>query len=205
MSAAELDAFLEQSDSEHAAAGLAGPRTWLLIDPLDAKVYDQQTRIRDLVLRMATARKHRVQAAFVTDPYDPQFGLLRADHRPGELLLPWRTTSLLLGNLRAVGSMRLRSQAMNEVYINAKRAVVLMWADEATEELAYFGDGARMVDVWGRVTPLKTLEVGGQSVQRVPIGPEPVFLIGCDPAVLAFRMSSNLAAIVWIVRWDARR
>jgi len=194
LSAAELDAFLEQSDSEHAAAGLAGPRTWLLIDPLDAKVYDQQTRIRDLVLRMATARKHRVQAAFVTDPYDPQFGLLRADHRPGELLLPWRTTSLLLGNLRAVGSMRLRSQAMNEVYINAKRAVVLMWADEATEELAYFGDGARMVDVWGRVTPLKTLMVGGQSVQRVPIGPEPVFLIGCDPAVLAFRMSVELGS-----------
>ncbi len=192
LSATELDAFLEKSDSEQAAAGFGGPRTWLLIDPLDAKIYDRQTRIRDLVLRMATSRKHRVQAAFVTRPHDPQHGLLRADNRPGEMLLPWRTTSLLLGNLRAVGSMRLRSQADNEVYINAKRAVVLMWADEVTEELAYFGDGARMVDVWGRVTPLQTIKIGGQLMQRVPIGPEPVFLIGCDPAVLAFRMSVEL-------------
>ncbi|MDB4730160.1 hypothetical protein OAF38_00100 [bacterium] len=194
LSATELDAFLEKSDSEQIAAGFAGPRTWLLIDPLDANVYDRQTRIRDLVIRMATARKHRVQAAFVARPRDPQFGLLRPDNRPGEMLLPWRTTSLLLGNLRAVGSMRLRSQASNEVYINAKRAVVLMWADEVTEELAYFGDGARMVDVWGKVTPLKMVEVGGQLVQRVPIGPEPVFLIGCDPAVLAFRMSVELGS-----------
>lgn len=194
LSASELDAFLTRSDSEQAAAGLAGPRTWLLIDPLDANVYDRQTRVRDLVLRMATARKHRVQATFVTRPYDSQFGLLRPDSRPGELLLPWRTTSLLLGNLRAVGSMRLRSQADNEVYINAKRAVVLMYADEATEELAYFGDGARMVDVWGRVTPLQTVQINGQLLQRVPIGPEPVFLIGCDPAVLAFRMSVELGS-----------
>ena len=194
LSATELDAFLERNDSEQASAGLAGPRTWLLIDPLDAKRYDQQTRIRDLVLRMATARKHRVQAAFVTNPHDPHFGLLRSDSRPAELLLPWRTTSLLLGNLRAVGSMRLRCQAMNEVYINAKRAVVLMWSDEETEELAYFGDGARMVDVWGRVTPLQTFKVDGQLVQRVPIGPQPVFLIGCDPAVLAFRMSVELGS-----------
>ena len=194
LSATELDAFLERNDSEQASAGLAGPRTWLLLDPLDARLYDQQTRIRDLILRMATARKHRVQAAFVTNPHDRHFGLLRADSRPAELLLPWRTTSLLLGYLRAVGSMRLRCQAMNEVYINAKRAVVLMWSDEETEELAYFGDGARMVDVWGRVTPLQTFEVNGQLVQRVPIGPQPVFLIGCDPAVLAFRMSVELGS-----------
>ncbi len=194
LSAAELDAFLDKSDSEQAVAGFAGPRTWLLIDPLDAAIYDRQTRIHDLVLRMATARKHRVQAAFITRPQDPQHGLLRSDNCPGEMLLPWRTTSLLLGNLRAVGAMRLRSQAKNEVYANAKRAVVLMWADEATEELAYFGDGARMVDVWGRVTPLETFTIDGQLVQRVPIGKEPVFLIGCDPAVLAFRMSVELGS-----------
>ncbi|MAI71095.1 MAG: hypothetical protein CMM01_09310 [Rhodopirellula sp.] len=194
LSARELDAFLEQSDREQADAGFAGPRTWLLIDPLDAKIYDRQTRIRDLVLRMATSRKHRVQAAFVARPHDPQFGLLRPDNRPGEMLLPWRTTSLLLGNLRAVGSMQLRSQARNQVYTNAKRAVVLIWADEVTEELAYFGDGVLMVDVWGRVTSLQTVDVGGQLMQRVPVGPEPVFLIGCDPAVLAFRMSVELGS-----------
>ena len=194
LSVTELNAFLERSDSEQADAGFATPRTWLLIDPLDAKIYDQKTRIRDLILRMATARKHRVQATFITNPHDPQFGLLRSDSRPGELLLPWRTTSLLLGNLRAVGSMRLRSQAMNEVYINAKRAVVVMWAEEETEELAYFGDGASMVDVWGKVTPLQTVNVDGQLVQRVNIGPQPVFLIGCDPTVLALRMSVELGS-----------
>ena len=192
LSAVELDAFLTRSDAVQSTAGLDGPRTWLLIDPLDVEVYDRETRIRDMVLRMATARSHRVQAAFVSNPHDPQHGLLRLDGRPAEMLLPWRTTSLLLGNLRAVGVMRLRSQAVNQVYVNSKRAVVLMWADQATEELAYFGEGAKMVDVWGNVTPLQTLNIDGQTLQRVPIGPTPVFLIGCDPAVLAFRMSVDM-------------
>ncbi|MFG0291367.1 MAG: hypothetical protein ACF8CQ_24600, partial [Rhodopirellula sp. JB044] len=39
--------------------------TWLTIDPLPAKRYDRDTRITDLVLRMATVRGHKVEAAFV--------------------------------------------------------------------------------------------------------------------------------------------
>ncbi|MCG8649835.1 MAG: hypothetical protein MI861_08380, partial [Pirellulales bacterium] len=190
LSVEELDTFLTMR--EQVARG-EGPRTWLLLDPIDRSKYSRESRIRDLVLRMATVRSHRVQAAFVADPYDPDRGLLREDGRPEELFLPWRTTSRLLGNLRHVGSLQLRSGAHNAVYAGGERAVLLVWSDEPTEELIFLGDGAQAVDVWGRVTDLPVEEYRGQAVHRVSIGSEPSFIIGADPMLLAFRMSVSLS------------
>ncbi|MEM9645019.1 MAG: hypothetical protein AAF989_08490, partial [Planctomycetota bacterium] len=99
LNADELDAALGSSNTR----STLGPRTWLLVDPIDRDQYERDDRIRDLVLRMATIQKHRVEAAFVSDPMGKQSGLLRYDGRPGELLLPFRTTSRLLGSLRQVG------------------------------------------------------------------------------------------------------
>ncbi len=105
LGASELDAFLALSQQ---GSRSEDARTWLLLDAVPASKYDRDSRIRDLVLRMAAVRSHRVQAAFMSDPRDPETGLLRENGRPGELLLPWRTTSRLIGNLRKVGSLQLR-------------------------------------------------------------------------------------------------
>ena len=107
LNANELDAYLSLRERETRGEG---PRTWLLLDPVSKQEYDLDTRIRDLVLRMATVRKHPVQAAFVGNPRDPQHGLLRPDGRPDQLLLAWRTTSRLIGNLRHDGSLQLRQR-----------------------------------------------------------------------------------------------
>ena len=50
----ELDAYLSLRERESAGQG---PRTWLLLDPIAKGKYDRDTRIRDLVLRMATVRR----------------------------------------------------------------------------------------------------------------------------------------------------
>ncbi|MGI9471346.1 MAG: COG1470 family protein [Rubripirellula sp.] len=185
----ELDASLTLSERE---SRNDGPRTWLLTDPIEEGKYDRNTRVRDLVLRMATVRSHRVQAAFVSNPQHPDRGLLRADGRPDDLLLPWRTTSRLIGNLRKVGSLKLRGDAQNSVFVGAERSVVMLWSEGPSEERVYFGDGVKMVDVWGNVTSLPVEYDGDQPVQRVPVGRVPVFIIGADPTLLAFRMSVEL-------------
>ncbi len=182
----ELDAFL--SLTERRSSG-NGTRTWLLLDPIAESKYDRDARIRDLVLRMATVRDHRVQAAFVSDPRHPQHGLLNDDGRPGELLLPWRTTSRLIGNLRNAGSLRMRSGADNAVFTNNSRAVLLVWSAKPTEELIYLGDDVRSVDVWGKVSKVPVEQQSGQWVQRIKIGPMPRFIIGVDQALLNLRMS----------------
>jgi hypothetical protein len=189
LGADELDAFLGMDES--GSRGDA-PRTWLLLDPVSRSQYQRDARIRDLVLRMATVRGHRVQAAFVSNPRDPDHGLLRADGRPDELLLPWRTTSRLIGNLRHVGRLQLLSGAPNAVFADNERAVMMVWSAEPTEELIYLGDDVRSVDVWGRAEQLPLEEHDGEWVQRIKIGSLPTFLVGVDPALLAFRMSVEL-------------
>lgn len=185
----ELDAFLSLGSQQTRSDG---PRTWLLTDPIEKGKYDRETRVRDLVLRMATIRSHRVQAAFVSDPQHPERGLLRSDGRPEELLLPWRTTSRLIGNLRQVGSLQLRGNSHNSVYVGSERSVVMLWSESPAEERVYFGEDVKMVDVWGKVTKLPTQYEGNQPVQRIPTGRVPVFIIGADPTLLAFRMSVQL-------------
>ena len=189
LGADELDSFLTLREQSFRSDG---PRTWLLLDPISADRYDRDARIRDLVLRMATVRSHRVQAAFVSNPRDPDRGLLRPNGRPDELLLPWRTTSRLIGNLRRVGSLRLRSGAENIVFAGSDRAVMLVWSAEPTEERMYLGEKVQTVDVWGRVKHLRTQVDGNQPYQTLKIGPVPKFVIGADPTLLAFRMSVNL-------------
>ncbi|TWU58844.1 hypothetical protein Poly51_16240 [Rubripirellula tenax] len=189
LAAHELDAFLELGESQSRGDG---PRTWLLLDPINKSGYDRDARIRDLVLRMATVRSHRVQAAFVSDPYDPQNGLLRPSGRPDELLLPWRTTSRLIGNLRKTGSLQLQSGAQNAVFVGGDRAVLMLWSAEPAVEKIYLGDNVQMIDVWGRVTDLPIQPDPIQPCQHVSIGRVPIFIVGADPSLLAFRMSVEL-------------
>lgn len=189
LGASELDAFLSLSQRNSRSEGA---RTWLLLDPMPASQYDRDTRIRDLVLRMATVRGHRVQAAFASNPRDPESGLLSDNGRPGELLLPWRTTSRLLGNLRRVGSLQLRSGAQNRVFANSDRAILMLWSAKPTEELIYLGDHIQSVDVWGKIKTLPKEVRGNQPFQRVQIGPVPTFIVGADPQLLSFRMSVDI-------------
>lgn len=189
LSARELDQFLDLAQRDSRSDG---PRTWLQLNPIRKSKYDTEARIRDLVLRMVTVRNHRVQAAFVTDPRDPEQGLLTADGRPSELLLPWRTTSRMVGNLRRVGSLQLRSGAKNGVFIAADRAVLVLWSDSPTEERIFLGDDVKAVDVWGRVKSLPVEPDPLQPGQRIKIGRLPTFIIGADPKLLAFRMSVGL-------------
>lgn len=193
LTADELDAFLrrQQSDEESHHPGV-GPRTWLLLQPTAVDDYPRDQRVRDLLLRMAATRKHQVQAVFVADPHDPDRGLLRPDGRPDEMLLPWRTTSRLIGNLRHLGSVRLRTGAENAVFVGEQRAVMMVWSAAPTEELLFLGGGARHVDAWGRAIELPLESYGGHPVHRVAIGPTPTFLIDIDPTLAAFRMSVEL-------------
>ncbi|WP_442509168.1 hypothetical protein SH528x_000720 [Novipirellula sp. SH528] len=186
LTADELDEYLRLEEQQGSGRG---PQTWVVVEPIDQGRYDRNTRILDLAKRMATVRKHRVQAAFVSQPRDPERGLLTADGRPEEMLLPWRTTSLMIGNLRQMGSLRLRSKADNIVFAGSDRAVVMMWAPTEREEVIYFGEQVQVVDIWGRRQPLKLETIDGHAAHRIKIGPRPIFVSGADPTLLAFRMS----------------
>ncbi|EMI52124.1 hypothetical protein [Rhodopirellula sallentina] len=124
--------------------------TWLTIDPLPAQRYDRDSRITDLVLRMATVRGHKVEAAFVRRPMAPEATLVKPDWHPDDLLLPWRTTSLLLGRARNIGSLQMRGGSHNIVFRSSHSSVILIWSDTPRTERLFLGDNVYEVDVWGR-------------------------------------------------------
>ncbi|MCM2373805.1 hypothetical protein [Aporhodopirellula aestuarii] len=166
--------------------------TWITIDPLPAKRYDRDTRIADLVLRMATVRGHKVEAAFVRRPFAPESTLVKSDWHPDDLLLPWRTTSLLLGRARNIGSLRMRGGSNNIVFRSSHSSVILIWGDTPRTERLFLGDNVYQVDVWGRRSELDTELVDGQLIHRVEVDRVPKFLVGIDPALAEFRMSVDI-------------
>ncbi|TWU31570.1 hypothetical protein Poly41_61270 [Novipirellula artificiosorum] len=191
LTADELDAALELH--QHQQSQSDGPDTWVLLDPISKTRYDRDDRVLDLVLRMATVRKHRVEAAFVSNPHDEDHGLLNHESRPDVLLLPWRTTAQLIGNLRQVGSLRLRCDAPNIVFAAANRAVLMVWSNQPQEEILYLGENVQAIDVWGKTEKLPVETYENRQVHRIKIGKLPLFLVGVDPDLLAFRMSVDIA------------
>jgi hypothetical protein len=98
----------------------------------------------------------------------------------------------LIGNLRKVGSLQLRSGAQNSVFVGDERAVVMLWNSEPTIERIYLGEDVKAIDVWGNVTPLPVEPDPVQPAQQVEIGRLPIFIVGADPVLLAFRMSVQM-------------
>ncbi|WP_417744550.1 hypothetical protein [Rosistilla oblonga] len=179
---AELDANLDAMPSD-------GLEKWITLDPLNADRYLLEDRIRDLVGRMLTVRRHNVPIAFVSNPFNSELGILNPDATPGEMLLPWRTTATLIGGLQYEGALQMPNRSQNVVMSDGQRAVMVVWNTEPTEERIYLGDNVQQIDVWGRGEEVPTDAEGRQIIQ---IGTLPTFLIAINPAIAEFRLAADL-------------
>ena len=68
-----------------------------------------------------------------------------------------------------------------------------MWSASPKVETLYLGDDVEVLDVWGRSAVVEEVMVDGHPRQQIPVGPMPVFVIGADPMLLAFRMGVHLS------------
>ena len=167
-----------------------GVARWVLIDPLDRDHYDLETRTRDLVEQMLAAKIHGADGIFVAKPFDDQRGIMTDAGTPGELLLPWRTTSALLSGTEYLGTIRMPGGSENRIF-QAKSGEVLMvvWNRAATREVLYLGEDVRVVDVWGRAESPQQQE----HRQVVEVSNLPQFILGLNPHVARWRMSTRIS------------
>ena len=114
----ELDAYLA-GDHER------GTKRWVVIEPWERGRYHVDARSRDLVHRMLTAKLKKADAIFIPDPFDRDHGLLNQDGTPGDLLLPWRTTTLLLSGSDYLGSFELPNGSQNHVFQQGEEAIMI--------------------------------------------------------------------------------
>ena len=162
---------------------------WILVDPLDRNHYSLEARTRDLVEQMIAAKIHGADGIFVSQPFDDRRGIMTNEGTPGELLLPWRTTSALLSGARYLGKIRMPQGSENRIFEARNGEVVMvLWNKVPTTEKIYLGEDVKVVDVWGRS------EQPGQDEHRqvIEVSILPQFVIGLEPSVARWRMNTHL-------------
>jgi hypothetical protein len=178
---AELASYLPAFDGRRA-------RRWVSIEPLSRHEYSTEVRATDLVHRMLAAKMTQAEGVFVTDPFSESGGLMNADGTPGELLLPWRTTAMVLAGSQYLGNINLPSGSQNCVFERGGEVMMVVWNRHRAEESINLGEQLRVTDVWGRSTTPKRRE--GNSV--IEAGPLPGFVTGIHPAIMRWNMAVKL-------------
>lgn len=185
LSADELDAHLNSLPK-------AGAEQWVSINPVDENTLtgDPQTRhqnrVREFIRQIVAAKKHSAKGIFVSNPFSGSHGLMTEEGKPGELLLPWRTASSLLGGASFLGHLTLPGGSDNWLFLRGDGQVVMVvWSDEPSTEELYLGDSIEQLDVWGK--RVKTSRNGSRDV--VSVGVMPTFVIGVNEAVARLRMA----------------
>jgi hypothetical protein len=177
-----------------------GTDRWLVITPLPRGEYSTESRARDLVMRMIAAKLSGADAAFIPQPFDQQTGLVNPDGTPGELLLPWRTTSRLISGAEYLGKVELPGGSTNHIFARDGKAVMVVWSDEPAKEQMFFGDDIEQIDLWGRSTRPRVVSQDGQSQHEIDVGQSPTFITGLSEAVARWQIglsfeNSQLASI----------
>ena len=119
--------------------GPPGLARWVVLQALPAEGHTPQARVEDLVRRMMAAKMHGAEGIFCPDPFDAQCGLMEPDGTPGELLLPWRTTALMLGGAKYLGAAELPGGSANAVFTRRGDAVLVLWNRRPQDETLYLG------------------------------------------------------------------
>ena len=174
----------EMSTYLQATAGGAEKR-WVLIEPLPRSEFGPEARARDLVEQMMAAKIRSADGIFLPRPFSTEHGVMNDDGTPGELLLPWRTTALVLGGSNYLGSIRMPRKSQNHIYTRGGEAVMVVWNETPTQESLYLGEDVRQYDIWGRMTIPK--QDGPRQV--INVGSLPTFLTGINEQVCRWRMA----------------
>ncbi len=174
--------------------------TWVSLDPLPSERYSQLDRVRDLTERMIAVKRSGAQAAFVSNPFDPQRGLFGSQQSVGELLIPWTQLVSAIGPAKYIGSIELPNGSYNHSFTSAEGGVMVIWNDAPTAEQTFLGESVSATDVWGRkVEVIERRGVNGAREQRVLIDRWPVLLRGVDTNVIRWKqnftmLTANLAS-----------
>jgi hypothetical protein len=151
----------------------------------------QEARIRQLTQLMITAKIHGATGIYCPNPFAGASGLMTSDGKPGELLLPWRTTASLLGGAEYLGRLELANGSTNHVFVRHDRQVVMvLWNDNATpehpvEETLFLGDNVQHLDIWGRPIPLTA---GNDSEVSLQVNRLPTYVLGLHEAITRWRI-----------------
>jgi hypothetical protein len=166
----------------------AGVQRWVGMSALSRAEYAPMDRVRDLVERMIAAKAHGAEAVFFVDPFSSETGLLERTGTPTELFLPWRTMAAALDGAKPAGSLTLRNRSRNQLFLRAADAVLIVAADEPTEESLELDGTPHVSDLWEQAVPVKTAE----RATTFEVGPTPLIVTGLSRNTAAWDQALKL-------------
>jgi len=164
-------------------------KRWLILQPLSKSQYTLETRVRDLVDRMLTAKMQQVAGIFVPDPFDAEHGLMTPHGTPSEMLPAWRTTATMISGKQHLGSITLPHGSQNQIFTDGTEAVMVVWSETPVTESVYLGENVKQVDVWGREAEVLLSSQEGWVRQEIPVGKLPTFVTGVKPELARWQMA----------------
>ena len=163
---------------------------WVSLTPVNASSYSLSVRVQDLVSRMMTiASVPSVSTTgWISNPADPEVGLLDDDGGPRELFLPFRSTVAALAGMRHMGSLPVASLGVNHLISNGDQTRLIVWSDRPVIAKLYLGENVTAKDVWGRMVDVHTVSTPNGPEQQLEIGKWPIIIDGIDLRVARWRI-----------------
>ena len=177
----DLIYYLDATDPNNAAR-------FVMLDLIDRRRYSLDVRLIDLIHRMIAAKEHGADAVFLPRPFDENFGVFDPVGKPGEMFLPWRTTSLMISGKQPVGGFNMPRGSENHLFRGPSGTVMAVWNETPTDEVLFLGQNSMIVDVWGNKT---RPPIDGYR-QVIPVGPVPVFVTDLQHNVAMMRQNCRL-------------
>ncbi len=168
---------------------------WLNLTPLNATKYSLSARVQDLAARMLSIAGElgtQNTTAWVSNPADPDVGVLDSNGGPREMLLPFRSMAVAIAGKRQVGSLPIPSLGENYLLVSGDEAKLIAWSARPTTPQLYLGEDVSAQDVWGRTVAVETIITANGPEQRLTIGKWPVIIRGIDSRVAKLRMGIKL-------------
>lgn len=170
--------------------GSAWRRATVSLEPLEAGSYRRETRLRDLVQRVAFALSSGAERIELPLPFRGGGGSSPDALEPTEDALVLRTLVRVLGHARFRGRVPLGEDVEAMLFERDEEGVLLMWSrgegvSTRPLEVSVGGSPAR-VDLAGNVAPVAVSSAGRA---RMEVGPVPFFLVGVDVGQALLRAS----------------
>jgi len=184
--ASEIEGQLKKDKSDTSSRD-----PWLSLTPLSASKYSLSVRVQDLVTRMikiASGLGGTSTTGWISNPADPEVGLLDADGGPRELFLPFRSTAAALSGMRHIGTLPVPALGVNHLISNGEQARLIVWSDRARTAQLYLGERVTAKEERGRSVDIHTIDTPSGPEQRLDFDKWPIVIDGIDPRVARWRM-----------------
>lgn len=181
-------------------------RLWVTVPLGQSIAYDEDAALGEWALRIIEARWSGADTVFVRQPWTFRETLYGSVVEPTAALIVYRTIVDAIGDATPSTRMDIGDGAQALAFNNGSTVTLVMWDPQApaegTEHDLQLGAASDAMDMWGNSV---TIERTGDGRHRIHLSAKPVYVLGIEPWLVAFRAGVTLTPRETDFAVEARR